>query len=141
MNEWYKDAKCKGLSVDLFFPLRKIPESTKRVCRECPVQEQCLEWALRHEEYGYRGGMTEGQRRIERKVRGIKFQPLHTPNYGEEYVHGTTRAYDWERREGIPHCDACRMAHNEQNQRTYRRKAIRLSGQDIPPATSPVGRR
>lgn len=43
----------------------------KQLCSECEVRPECLEFALKtNEKFGIWGGMTERERRKERKVRG-----------------------------------------------------------------------
>jgi WhiB family redox-sensing transcriptional regulator len=67
---WHKDAVCDQLPTDLFFPsgksegARTDEERAKEVCSLCPVQAECLEFALVHEErYGIWGGTTPDERR------------------------------------------------------------------------------
>ena len=71
----YKQAGCRGLDTELFYPDRDVftkdEESMfQRMCVECPVMLQCLEWALVHERYGVWGGTTPSQRQRERRRRG-----------------------------------------------------------------------
>ncbi|WFB88476.1 MULTISPECIES: WhiB family transcriptional regulator [Streptomyces] len=70
--DWHEKAICVGADPDLFFPVghsgsapvRLQTARAKAVCRRCLVREQCLAWALRHEEAdGIWGGTTEGERR------------------------------------------------------------------------------
>jgi WhiB family redox-sensing transcriptional regulator len=67
---WIKDAKCKGVPVKLFFPVRGEPsDSAKMVCRGCPVRKECLEYALvLNEQMGIWGGVSERERRIIRRA-------------------------------------------------------------------------
>jgi WhiB family redox-sensing transcriptional regulator len=37
-------------------------ETARRVCRSCPVLEECRSWARLHREYGFWGGETEEDR-------------------------------------------------------------------------------
>jgi WhiB family redox-sensing transcriptional regulator len=47
-----------------------LGEYAKKVCAECPVEEQCLEWALQNDEqHGIWGGTTPKQRMRIRKKR------------------------------------------------------------------------
>jgi WhiB family redox-sensing transcriptional regulator len=70
---WRDDAACRDANPDLFFPigtagpaLRQIGEA-KRICRGCPVQTQCLAWALDNGiTDGVWGGTTEDERRASR---------------------------------------------------------------------------
>lgn len=73
---------CTG-KTDLFFlPAHKSREIIAKekeaifICEPCPIRENCLEWALHHEQYGIWGGTTEHQRRVLRKKRNIL---LRTP--------------------------------------------------------------
>lgn len=69
--EWQYDGLCVGLDADHFFTtpgergLSKLrrEERAVRICRRCPVIEQCREHALRvREPYGVWGGLTEEDR-------------------------------------------------------------------------------
>lgn len=42
-----------------------------QLCKSCPLKEQCIEWAITHDEYGIWGGTFEGTRRKIRKARGV----------------------------------------------------------------------
>jgi WhiB family transcriptional regulator, redox-sensing transcriptional regulator len=55
---WHEDVACRDADPDLFFPigttgaaLRQMEEA-KRICRDCPVQIQCLAWGAG--EWGHR---------------------------------------------------------------------------------------
>ncbi|WP_043485968.1 MULTISPECIES: WhiB family transcriptional regulator [Streptomyces] len=75
---WRERAACRGVDPDLFFPignsgptLEQIDEA-KAVCGQCPVVEQCLNWAMRVGRVeGIWGGTTEGERRAMR-LRGAR---------------------------------------------------------------------
>lgn len=60
---------AKGLCADkppsLFFPSDGVGvEVAKRICEECPVQSQCLEYAIENRiDHGVWGGTSERQRR------------------------------------------------------------------------------
>lgn len=67
---WRKEAACGQLPTYLFYPTGKSEgartdeEQAKAVCSLCPVREQCLEFALVHDErYGVWGGTTPEERR------------------------------------------------------------------------------
>lgn len=61
---------------------RRIPTEVKEqrlhACHGCKFLVQCAEWATAHEEYGYWGGMTAGQRETRRRARR---QRLVAPQY------------------------------------------------------------
>lgn len=62
---WRQRAACRGVDPDIFYPVTdEDAEDAKAICRACPVQEACLEWALRvREKDGVWGGATERERR------------------------------------------------------------------------------
>ncbi len=71
--DWWNDAACVGSRID-FFPSRgEDPRPAKRVCVECPVREECLQWALDTKEaHGIWGGLSERERRrIRRSTKRI----------------------------------------------------------------------
>ncbi|MFI5673268.1 WhiB family transcriptional regulator [Streptomyces cellulosae] len=70
MENWREHAACRHEDPDLFFPIGTTgpalvqQEQAKAVCRRCPVQEQCLEWALdTGQSIGVWGGTSENERR------------------------------------------------------------------------------
>jgi len=90
--EWWRDptpwadqALCAQTDPELFFPpdqmmdrymhpggrgIRKdLVDAARKICRECPVQAECLEYALRYDNlHGIWGGTTPNQRtRLRRK--------------------------------------------------------------------------
>jgi WhiB family redox-sensing transcriptional regulator len=67
---WQDQAACRQASPELFFPLGKTGqaltdiEAAKAICALCPVQSQCLAFALNtNQEFGIWGGTTEDERR------------------------------------------------------------------------------
>lgn len=61
---WQQRAACaKARDADQFFPGGGRPSNrSKKFCGECPVRDECLDWALVHEEEGIWGGLTEKER-------------------------------------------------------------------------------
>ena len=66
LDPWRADAACRDADPDLFFPsVAERPETkdaregrAKAICRDCPVREECLEYALRKREpWGIWGGV------------------------------------------------------------------------------------
>src|SRR5262249_48418650 len=75
---WQDAAACRGKDIVLFFgpdgerqPERENRErKAKAVCASCPVQAECLNYAVsRPEKYGTWGGLNEGERASERRRR------------------------------------------------------------------------
>lgn len=64
-HSWSKRAACRNVDTDLFYPDRGGDiRAAKRICRACPVQAPCLDYALeRGERYGVWGGLSERERR------------------------------------------------------------------------------
>ena len=64
-GSWHEKARCKGWDPEIFYPDRGVPSaSAKAVCKECPVQPDCLEYALtKDERFGIWGGLSERERR------------------------------------------------------------------------------
>lgn len=62
---WRQKAACRGVDPDIFYPVTdEEAEDAKAICRSCPVQETCLDWALASpEKEGVWGGATERERR------------------------------------------------------------------------------
>jgi len=67
--EWRAGALCSGSDPDLWFSPGAIEhKEAKRICRDCPVRRECLEYALATPvDQGVWGGMTERERRSYRR--------------------------------------------------------------------------
>lgn len=64
-HDWMRDATCRGRSPSEFFPSDGVGvERARRMCAECPVRLECLEYALsRRIDHGVWGGCSERERR------------------------------------------------------------------------------
>jgi WhiB family redox-sensing transcriptional regulator len=74
-DDWRDFAACRDTNPDLFFPVGTTGpaieqiEQAKAVCRECPVQTACLEFALvTNQDSGVWGGTSEEERRKLRRA-------------------------------------------------------------------------
>lgn len=74
--DWRHRAKCREVDPELFFPIGNTGpallqiEEAKAVCRQCPVMDSCLEWALSTgQDAGVWGGMSEDERRALKRQR------------------------------------------------------------------------
>ena len=73
---WRAEAACLAADPDLFFPIsitgpaeRQIARA-KSICAGCAVRQECLEFALAHDQmYGIWGGTTPDDRRRDRRRR------------------------------------------------------------------------
>lgn len=63
---WQDDAACHAYNPDLWFPEWPKPNEyrlARRICKGCPVREQCAQYALDNGiRYGMFGGLTPGER-------------------------------------------------------------------------------
>ncbi len=62
---WAEDAKCLQADPETFFPEKGgSTREAKRICAQCTVRIECLEYALENDErFGIWGGMSERERR------------------------------------------------------------------------------
>ena len=64
-GSWADNATCAQADPEAFFPERggSVREA-KRVCANCGVRAECLQWALDNDErFGVWGGLSERERR------------------------------------------------------------------------------
>ncbi len=69
--EWQERALCSQTDPEAFFPEKGgTPREAKRICGRCEVKDECLTYALDHNErFGIWGGLSERERRkIQRRV-------------------------------------------------------------------------
>lgn len=65
---WAVDAACAGVDPTLWFPDEHggqyAARMARKVCADCPVRLECLDYALTtHQLFGVWGGLSEQQRR------------------------------------------------------------------------------
>lgn len=73
MGDWVNAAECRGQPLEWWFPLEYNKQASnikaaKAICRQCPVREDCLEYAMSYPHTymslpGIWGGLTEAERR------------------------------------------------------------------------------
>jgi WhiB family redox-sensing transcriptional regulator len=73
---WRDQALCRDTDPELFFPIGTTGQAllqidhAKQVCTECPVTDECLEFALAtNQDSGVWGGLSEEERRVIRRRR------------------------------------------------------------------------
>jgi WhiB family redox-sensing transcriptional regulator len=81
-HSWHEKALCRELGPRLFFVERGEEFNAilcaKEVCRECPVQARCLEYATVNSiGYGIWGGMTAEERRRYVNRQNIRVTETH----------------------------------------------------------------
>jgi len=64
-NDWMLEARCLDADPEAFFPEKGgSTRDAKKVCLTCDVKQECLEYALTHDErFGIWGGLSERERR------------------------------------------------------------------------------
>ena len=75
-DEWRDRALCRNTDPSLFFPVGTTGvalvqiEHAKQVCNQCPVKQECLDFALAtNQDSGIWGGLSEEERRVIRRQR------------------------------------------------------------------------
>ncbi|MCL2784130.1 MAG: WhiB family transcriptional regulator [Propionibacteriaceae bacterium] len=64
-SAWQASALCAQTDPEAFFPEKGgSTREAKSVCKVCDVKQECLEYALAHDErFGIWGGLSERERR------------------------------------------------------------------------------
>jgi WhiB family transcriptional regulator, redox-sensing transcriptional regulator len=64
-EQWQENALCSQTDPEAFFPEKGgSTREAKRICTGCEVRDECLEYALAHDErFGIWGGLSERERR------------------------------------------------------------------------------
>jgi WhiB family redox-sensing transcriptional regulator len=114
---WMESALCRQTDAELWFPDRENPNpaglirsirAAQNVCRSCPVQTECLDYALsNNEKFGVWAGINMNTAKAHtreelRRQRGIKVR--------EVFSHGTEAGARAHYRRGEPACPSCRNA-------------------------------
>ncbi len=77
-TDWFEDAACRDVDTAIFFPTSDAhADAAKAICRQCPVREECLEYALAtRPPEGVWGGLTpiERHRLIRRRQKAARKQ-------------------------------------------------------------------
>lgn len=71
-QEWQDQALCAQTDPEAFFPEKGgSTREAKRICKACAVRDECLEYALEHDErFGIWGGLSDRERRRLKKQIG-----------------------------------------------------------------------
>ena len=70
-QNWRAEGLCAAKDPDIWFSVGAVEHKyAKTICRQCPVQAECLRYAMEAPvEHGIWGGMTERERRRARRKR------------------------------------------------------------------------
>ncbi|RNE48759.1 WhiB family transcriptional regulator [Corynebacterium alimapuense] len=71
-QEWQDQALCAQTDPEAFFPEKGgSTREAKRICQACSVRDDCLEYALEHDErFGIWGGLSDRERRRLKRLLG-----------------------------------------------------------------------
>lgn len=63
----WEQASCRGVFTDLFYLETSyeafvVNPQLRRMCAACPILDQCRDYAIRNENYGFWGGLTVQER-------------------------------------------------------------------------------
>jgi WhiB family redox-sensing transcriptional regulator len=63
--KWQEDARCAQSDPEAWFPEKGGSDAAaKKICKGCPVKDECLDWALTHDEqHGVWGGLSGPERK------------------------------------------------------------------------------
>ena len=105
--EWVADAVCGQTDPEVFFPEKggNSARQAKAICAECPVLDQCREYALAQDAmslHGVWGGTTQDERRKIRAGLGLNVKQLQPC--------GTRAAYNRHLAAGEEPCEDCTRA-------------------------------
>lgn len=70
----WQGAACEGIDTETFFDGAEnaaTRSELRKMCASCPLFTQCREWGLKHEVYGFWGGLSAEERKGERRKLGI----------------------------------------------------------------------
>lgn len=88
--DWQRAGLCFGQGTELWFPPRGTPipqiAKAKAICKQCPIRQKCLDYALWHgDRHGIWGGTTEMERRRMRQTTPI-VRPTRRKKINVEWV-------------------------------------------------------
>jgi WhiB family transcriptional regulator, redox-sensing transcriptional regulator len=77
-EDWRDQARCAETDPELWFPERGSNSlRAKRICAQCEVRAECLDYAMEHDEiFGIWGGLGETERRALRRQAGSRERVL-----------------------------------------------------------------
>jgi len=112
-TSWHTQAACKNVDTNLFFPAGGSGTPTNwdqavTICQQCPVVNQCLEFALRTQQKDGVWGATTPHQRQQMRRQGNQ---LPCPSCDNTYPAGTNR---WR-------CHNCTEQARKQYQQAHRR--------------------
>lgn len=126
MERWQERGSCRDSDLNFYGP---VTQELRNECAGCPVLDQCRNYAIWHEEYGFWGGMSEEERGAYRNAHGItmivpeSITVIRKTKARSPIPHGTLRGYRLETKWKIPHCEACKVENKIASQKYRAAKA------------------
>jgi hypothetical protein len=79
----FSEALCKEIGTEFFYPEddMSIVPIAKKICSNCPIVKECLEWGMHHEAFGIWGGTVPRVRMQMRRKLGIKLESILSSDY------------------------------------------------------------
>jgi len=79
-------ARCSEVGLEWFYPEEggsgtNLYKEARKICNRCEVKDKCLEWGLKHEDWGMWGGLTPHERDALRRSKKIRLQEILTRDY------------------------------------------------------------
>lgn len=79
--KWKDRPACEGTDTEDWFndddkPTYLNYATLQRICKGCPVRQQCLDYALKHDVFGFWAGTTPRERMKMRTRLKIKCEPV-----------------------------------------------------------------
>ena len=62
MPSFFDKGACIGADSRIFDDYSKHHDLAAKVCSSCPIRQQCLNWAIENEQYGFWAGTTPAMR-------------------------------------------------------------------------------
>lgn len=72
-SQWMQEGSCRNTTIFIVLADTKSEkEQSKKVCRDCTVKSECLDYALANNEQGIWGGTTDKDRRNIKRQRSLQ---------------------------------------------------------------------
>jgi len=77
---WMSRGACRGSDTSCFYPEKNEPalmakmRQCREICAGCEVRQECLDYAVKYEPFGFWGGMSEKDRKIYRREIKVSVQ-------------------------------------------------------------------
>lgn len=121
-DDWQHKAICSQTDPEAFFVEKGgTTKPAKKICLGCPVRQECLDYALKHDErWGVWGGYSERERR--RLQRGEVFAPTMNRGGYRPPVEHTPSSACYQRGCRKPECCEAKATYEREHRKKQRDK-------------------